>query len=134
MYLKEKIKELNELKIKLNLLKKYVNNKNNLESDYNNKVITKLFNTLENIQNAKLVIRKINSQTNISIGNSSVDLNTAVIIRDTIKEKINTITELIDNNTDLDIISLIEQRDAFIEELDSIGVLISITDWSVKID
>ena len=134
MYLKEKIKELNELKIKLNLLKKYVNNKNNLESDYNNKVITKLFNTLENIQNAKLVIRKINSQTNISIGNSSVDLNTAVIIRDTLKEKINTITELIDNNTDLDIISLIEQRDAFIEELDSIGVLISITDWSVKID
>lgn len=134
MYLKEKINELKELKTKSKLLRNYINNSSDLDSEYNSKVITELFHVLEKIQNTKLVIRKINSQASITVGNSSVDLNTAVIIRETIAEKINIITELLDNNNSLDIVSLIEQRDNFIEEYKSIGNLIDMTNWGVKID
>jgi len=135
MYLREKIDELKNLKQKIKELTHYLSsNGDTLTNEQINSVVKYLLKCIEDTQNIYLILNKVNSQTTISIGTSKIDVNKAVIIRDTISKKINLITNLLENNKLLDVINLIGDRDPLLAEYNSINNAIRIADWSVKID
>jgi len=131
MYLREKLDELKLLKQKVNELEFYVCNNINVDKDG---LVKALLSYIEDIQNIRLILDKINSQTLLNVGTSKIDTNTAVIIRNTLNTKVELITSIIKNNTALDILTLIEQRDSLIEEYNAINKAIRLADWSVQID
>ena len=135
MYLREKLDELKNLKQKIKELTYYLNNNgSSLNHEQVDVVVKYLLSCIEEIQNICLILNKVNSQTVISIGTSKIDVNKAVIIRDTISKKINLITNLLKNNKLLDVINLIGDRDTLLAEYNSINNAIRMADWSVKID
>jgi len=135
MYLREKLDELNLIERKVFELKNYVNSKTELTDGERDKIVKDILNYIDKIQNAKLVLNKVNNQTSVTIADSKLDLKTATIIRDSLKEKIDLITDFINNNkNNLDVLTLISQRDDLIEEYNTVNNSIRIADWSVNID
>ena len=93
-----------------------------------------LLAALELKQGKSISIHLSNKNTIIDIGETKLDIATAVIIRDTIKEKINYITELINNiECRLNKIELIRQRDRYFEEYILIDTRILQSDINLKI-
>ena len=129
MYLREKLDEKKLIKTKIKELR------NNLLHGTSDEIVKVLLLNIDLIQNINLVINKVNQQTMLNIGNTSISITTAVEIRKAINIKINIITELINSNNEvLDILILMEQRDMFMEEYNSINNAIRMLDWSIKID
>jgi len=131
MYLREKLDELKLLKQKIAELEFYVCNSN---TDKKDDLVKAVLSYIEDVQNIKLILNKVNNQSLINVGTSKIDTNTAIIIRNTLNTKINLISSIIKNNTALDILTLVEQRDALIEEYNAINKAIRLADWSVQID
>lgn len=135
MYLREKLDELDLIKNKVFELKNYVCQKSNLTDEERDDIVKDILDYIDKIQNIKLVLNKVNNQTTVEIANSKLDLKTAVIIKNSIKEKIDLITDFINNNNnDLDVLTLISQRDELINEFNTVNNSIRIADWSVNID
>lgn len=133
MYLREKLdkKELIKLKIK-ELRDSLLVNTNIAKSD---EIVKVLLDYIDVLQNINLIINKVNQQTIINIGDSSITVAVAIEIRKAIKTKISVITSLMaTDNKVLDILILLKQRDDLIEEYNGINNTIRIADWSVKLD
>jgi len=76
-----------------------------------------LFALLELRQSKILNIIKANSVSKLNIGGTEIDITTAVVIRNTIKEKIDFLTDMINNkDCDLNKIGLQQQRDKHYSE------------------
>lgn len=131
MYLREKLDELTVLN------KKVVELKTNIlinTSEDKDALVKELLIYYDDIQNIKLVLAKVNNQTMVNVGQTQIDIITAVTIRDNIKNKINLISDIIKSNATLDILTLLDQRDALLEEYNSINKSIRLSDWSIKLD
>jgi len=131
MYLREKLDELNILNKKAAELKASILiNASENEDD----LVKELLIYYDDIQNIKLVLAKVNSQTTVNIGQTKIDVTTAVTIRNNIKNKINLISDIIKSNTTLNILTLMAQRDGLLGEYNSINKSIRLADWSIKLD
>lgn len=132
MYLREKLDNLEIQKQKAAELVRCISYDNTGEAK--NTLVKELLDTMDDIQSTLLVLNKVNSQTLISIGQSQIDVNTAVIIRNNIKAKIDLITNIINNDSKLDVLTLMDQREKLLEEYNSLNRTIRLTDWSVTLD
>lgn len=93
-----------------------------------------LLATLELKQSKLITIHLSNKDTKISIGETELDIATAVIIRDTIKERINYVTDLISNpECHLNKLELMRQREKYFEEYVIISSRILQSDVNLKI-
>lgn len=132
MYLKEKLDELNILKQKIRELHHSLL----IISDEQKKDVLAeaLFKSIDELQNIRFIIDKVNTQTIINVGGTSINISTAIIIRNNLKRKIDVISDIIRSNTVLDTLTLMSQRDAFFVEYNSINKSIMLADWSITID
>ena len=91
--------------------------KNALSLRQTDELAEELFLLIQEKQSVLLSLENINRISKLKIGTSEVDVATAVIIRDNMKEKMDAITDII-NNRDcaLDIITLQKQRDSIYKE------------------
>lgn len=132
MYLREKLDELRILKQKSDELRfSILRSSNEAEKD---SLVKALLKCMDDIQNIKLILSKVNNQTSMAIGQSKIDITTAVIIRDNLDAKIKLISNIITGDSALNILTLMEQRDALLVEYNSINKTIRLTDWSVTLD
>jgi len=98
-------------------------------------VITKaLLDAIDLRQNKLLSIHSVNNKSKINIGDTKVDINTAIIIRNTIQQKMDILTNLInDNNCALDKLELMAQRDSYYEQVVLLNIGILKNDLSIEI-
>jgi len=129
MFLRQQLDKRNNIKNKINELSAWV-----LKVVPSDKLVSLLLVQFDELQNINLLISKVNNQTEVNIGGTTISLATAIEIRSTIKLKIDLITSLITTNTNLDITSLLDQRDNFLAEYNSIDGVIRVTDWNIKLD
>lgn len=134
MFLREKLDMKLELEEKIEELESILNRHLLSDVDSIDKMVKKLLNYIDDLQNLKLTINSANIQTNINIGESKISISTAVEVRKSVKKKINLLNTLIEVQNNLDIFELMNQRDSFMKEFNSIDRLIRLTDWSVKLD
>jgi len=93
-----------------------------------------LLAVLELKQGKLINIHLSNKNTNITIGETTLDITTAVIIRNSIKEKIRSVTDLINNpECRLHKLELMKQRDKYFEEYIVIDTHITRSDINTKI-
>jgi len=132
MYLKEKLNELDILKQKImELHHSLLSISDEQEKDV---LADALFKSIDELQNTKIIIDKVNSQTMINVGGTTISISTAIIIRDNLKRKIDVISDIIRSNTVLDTLTLMSQRDSFFVEYNSINKSIMLADWGINID
>jgi hypothetical protein len=98
--------------------------------------ITKaLLDAVDDRQNKVLSICSANHKSYIKIGDTKVDVSTALIIRNTIQQKIDILTSLInDGDSTLDKLELMVQRDSYHEQLVLLNIGILKNDLSVEIE
>lgn len=101
----------------------------------NNDTASKLVEFLDERQKLSLKIHSANAQCMLTIGDNKLDLNSAVIIRDTIKRKVDIITSLINSDTDfeVDVFELMQQRDNFIDDYALLDMSIINMDINTKV-
>lgn len=93
-----------------------------------------LLAALELKQGKLITIHLSNKSTTITIGETALDIATAVIIRDTIKERIDYVTDLISSpDCHLNKLELIRQREKYFEEYIIISSRILQSDVNLKI-
>jgi hypothetical protein len=93
-----------------------------------------LFALLELRQSKILNINKANSVSKLNIGGSEIDIATAVVIRNTIKEKIDFLTDMINNNgCNLNKIELQQQRDKHYSEYVLLSMGIKRNDLTIMV-
>jgi hypothetical protein len=129
MNLRDLIYKKQFIEIKINELKEMLKN-NPMEE-----AAEKLVSLLDERQRISLNIHSANSQCYLTLGDSKIDLNSAVIIRNSIKNKLDIMTEII-NSEDytLDRMLLMEQRDKFMEDYALLDMSIINTDINTKIN
>lgn len=129
MNLRDLIYKKEFIEIKISELEKMLNK---LPHD---DVVTKLVELLDERQKLSLSIRSANSQCTLTIGENKLDLNSAVVLRATIKKKIDIITSIInsDSDHDLDEFELMKQRDNLIDDYALLDMSIINTDINTKI-
>ena len=93
-----------------------------------------LFALLELRQSKILNIIKANSVSKLNIGGTEIDITTAVVIRNTIKEKIDFLTDMINNkDCNLNKIELQQQRDKHYSEYVLLSMGIKRNDLTVMV-
>lgn len=129
MNLRDLVYKKQFIDIKIEELKKL------LERAPQNQTAEQLVKLLDERQRLSLNIYSANSQCTLTIGESKLDLNSAVILRDTIKRKIDIITGIINSDIeyDLDEFELMNQRDKFMEDYALLDMSIINTDINTKI-
>lgn len=129
MTLRDLIYKKQFVDVKISELKKM------LERYPNNETAATLVNLLEERQKFSLQIHSANAQCVLTIGESKLDLNSAIIVRDTIKSKIDIITSIINSDTDyeVDVIELMQQRDNFIDDYTLLDMSIINMDINTKV-
>mgnify|MGYP007082006546 FL=1 len=128
MYLKELVCE------KAMLNKKIVELESILHHEATEAVTQALLEAIDLKQSKLLSIYSVNHKSKINIGDSKVDINIAVIIRNTIQQKMDVLTNLInDNSCILDKLGLMEQRDQYNGQLVLLNIGILKNDLSVEI-
>lgn len=129
MNLRDLIYKKNLLDIKIQELRNILNK---LPQD---DVAKELVVLLDERQQVVLNIKNANSQCYLTIGSNKFDLNSAVIIRDSIQRKVDILTELINSESDhsLDRMQLIEQRDKFMEDFTLLDMNIVNMDINTRI-
>lgn len=131
MFLRQKLDERIQLKVKIDELKKCVLN-NTKERD---SLVKELLILIDKVQTLNIIINRVNTQSKIEIGGTSVPLSTAIEVRNTLEDKISIITSLIElEDSSLDVMSLIKQRDSILEEFKSIDMAIRLADWNIKLE
>lgn len=127
-YLSEVLSKKKILDKKINEIKKI------LQTTQTEKLAKELYDLLDKRQSELLKIRAANTASKISIGGNEVSIDTAVIIRDTIKEKINVLTTLINNEECvLDKVELQNQRDVYYKDYILLVMGIERNDLQVRI-
>lgn len=105
-----------------------------LQYDQSNDLAGELFALIELKQSKLLTIKSVNKISKITIGETEVDIDVAVKIRDTVKEKVSVLTSLISNeDCSLNKIELQAQRDKFYEEFIILSMGIEKNDLTVSI-
>jgi hypothetical protein len=129
MNLRDLIYRKNNIDNKINELK-FV-----LKRQPSDKLAEELVFLVDARQKTVLSIQSANNQCFLSLGESKVDLNTAVVIRDNMKLKIDTLTEIINSDSDfsLDRVELMKQRDKFLEDFALLDMSIINTDINTKL-
>lgn len=120
MYLKELVCE------KIMLDKKIVELETILHHEATEAITQALLEAIDLRQTKLLSVYSVNHKSKINIGDTKVDINTAIIIRDTIQQKMDVLTNLInDHSCVLDKLELMEQRDQYNGQLVllNIGIL-----------
>lgn len=114
------------LKEKEALEKKIEEVKNLLLVEHTDEMAAELVALLELKQAKKINIHRANIASKLTIGRSELDITTAVILRDTVKDKIDYLTILIEEpECRLDKLELMKQRDQYFSEYNllSMGIL-----------
>ena len=128
MYLKEIVCE------KVMIDKKIVELELILHHEATEAVTQALLEAIDLRQNKLLSIYSVNHKSKINIGDTKMDINTAIIIRNTIQQKMDILTGLInDNGCVLDKLGLMEQRDQYNGQLVLLNIGILKNDLSVEI-
>lgn len=128
MYLKEIVCE------KVMIDKKIVELEFILHHEATEAVTQALLEAIDLRQNKLLSIYSVNHKSKINIGDTKMDINTAIIIRNTIQQKMDILTGLInDNGCVLDKLGLMEQRDQYNGQLVLLNIGILKNDLSVEI-
>ena len=106
-----------------------------LAGEQSNELANALFELIQEKQKILLNIKRANEVGKINIGESEIDLGTAVIIRDTMREKIDIITSIINSDScKLDKLELQKQRDALYSDYILVAMEISRSDLEVTLD
>ena len=116
------------------LEKKIVELKDILLYDASEDIAQELFGQLELLQAKKINIHTINNQIKITLGGKEVDISTAIVLRDTVKNKIDILTSLVINNEcGLNKLELMKQRDDLYEEYTLLSNEIVVSDLNTNI-
>lgn len=135
MVLAEVLIEKNNLKSKIKQLKGYLFRIATENPSFTDKATSKLLDLMDKYRSHLILINKINNETNVSIGGSTVNLANAILIVKTMENKIDFINQLIDKeNIVLDVFDLMDQRDKLLEEYTTILNGIKTVEWSTKVD
>lgn len=106
-----------------------------MKSRYDNTLIEELFNLLGVVQNFGRSITESNMKTEIIIGETKTDVDTAVRVRNTLCRKIDTINFVIERNSDdLDILPFLEQRDVLVGEFILLDAAIKQADLETEVE
>lgn len=125
----ETVNNKNIIDIKINELNKSLFNK------YDPSILQELFSLIDKKQSILLTISTINEASNMNIGDNSINLNAAVILRKSISSKINLLTNLInDNDINLNKVDIQKQRDKYYKEYLSLNYNITKNDLMINID
>jgi len=121
------------VKLQIDELKKYLVDNESITNI--NEVLTKLYELEDQDQKYKMLLNKANRVTEIRIGNSKVQVDTALELKRNTGNKIDVLTDLINANKEsLNIFNLLTQRNKLIEEYIMINSAIKISDWSTEVD
>lgn len=105
-----------------------------LRESQTDELATELVSLIDKRQSLLINIHRANISSSINIGGTSVDIATAILLRDSIKNKFDYLTELIDNpNCNLDKLELFSQRDRYFEEYVLIDMGIQKNDLQVTV-
>ena len=106
-----------------------------LETEQTEALASNLFDLIQERQRILLNIKQANEVGKLKIGDSEIDLGTAIIIRDTMREKMHVITSLISNKEcELDKLKLQKQRDKIYSEYIVLAMEIDRIDLEVTLD
>jgi len=132
MLVAELLLRKNNIKLQIDELKKFLLTE---EASGNiNKVTNTIFELEDKLQQYVVALSISNGETIIQVGKSKINIDTAVVLRNTTQKKINVLTELIENNINIDIFNLMEQRDSFFEEHILLDKAIKESDWKVELE
>ena len=137
MVLAEIIIEKNNLEKKIKQLETYLFKVVDISAEQTNVATEKLLGLIDKHRSHLIMINKINNSIEVTIGGSKVNLASAVLIADTMKQKVDLVDRLIDKCDEdaiLDIFNLIEQRDKLLEEYTLISNTLKSIEWSTKVD
>jgi hypothetical protein len=105
-----------------------------LLSSEDDDIASKLFVLLEERQNKILSIRAANDTSKLKLGDNSITVAQALIIKETLNKKINVITNLLEEcPRKLDVLTLMEQREALIKDWTVLHVAVMNNDLNVTI-
>ena len=151
MVLAEIIIEKNNLEKKIKQLETYLFKVVDISAEQTNVATEKLLGLIDKHRSHLIMINKINNSIEVTIGGSKVNLASAVLIANTMKQKVDLVDRLIDKyqyyknlvqdlidkcdeDAVLDIFNLIEQRDKLLEEYTLISNTLKSIEWSTKVD
>jgi hypothetical protein len=105
-----------------------------LLSSEDDDIASKLFVLLEERQNKILSIRAANDTSKLKLGDNTITVAQALIIKETLNKKINVITNLLEEcPRKLDVLTLMEQREALIKDWAVLHVAVMNNDLNVTI-
>ena len=137
MVLAEIIIEKNNLEKKIKQLETYLFKVVDISAEQTNVATEKLLGLIDKHRSHLIMINKINNSIEVTIGGSKVNLASAVLIANTMKQKVDLVDRLIDRcdgEAVLDIFNLIEQRDKLLDEYTLISNTLKSIEWSTKVD
>lgn len=106
-----------------------------LKIEQTDKLAEELVSLIDKRQTLLISIHQANVASSINIAGSSVDISTAVVIRDAIKKKFDYLSDLINNpECKLDKLELMLQRDKYFDEYTLIDMGININDLNVTLN
>jgi len=137
MVLAEVLIEKLNLEKKIQQLERFLYRMSNVSAEQTDKAVKKMLELLDKHRSHLILLNKVNNETEVTIGDSTVSLANAVLIIKTMEKKIELLDDLIDNcaeNSVLDIFNLMEQRDKLLEECTLISNNVSFLEWSTEVD
>lgn len=108
--------------------------KNMLISSPNDDLASEIQTLLDNKQTNLVKISIANNSSQVNVGQQTIKVVNAVIIRSTLKEKIDLLTELISSDTNLDRLSLMTQRENYFKDYILMDMIIKNNDLNVQLD
>ena len=122
------------IKEKESLERKIEEIKTLLRTEHTDDLAEEFVALLELKQSKKINIHRANIASKLNIGNSELDITTAVIIRDTVKEKVDYLTLLIEEpECKLNKLELMKQRDQYLMEYNLLNMGILKNDLNVSL-
>jgi len=121
------------IKLQIDELRRHIINSKSMSNI--NEVLGKLYELEDQDQKQTMLLNKANRVTDVKIGNSIVQVDTALELQRNTSNKIDVLTDLIKADKEaLDIFNLFVQRNKLIEEYIMITNAIKISDWGTEVD
>lgn len=121
------------IKLQIDELRRHIINSKSMANI--NEVLGKLYELEDQDQKQTMLLNKANRVTDVKIGNSIVQVDTALELQRNTSNKIDVLTDLIKADKEaLDIFNLFVQRNKLIEEYIMITNAIKISDWGTEVD
>ena len=135
MVLAEVLIEMRNLEARITQLEDFLHHAATRDAKLADRANTKLLDLLDKHRSHLILVNKINNETDVSIGDSTVSLANAILITKTMRRKIELLNSLIESeDVLLDVLSLMEQRDKLLEEYDTISNDLRALEWRTQID